>query len=105
LHLIVPSELQINDIIAVISEDTSSFWIATIFDIELDIDETYLYHIHYYYEKSNGVWKLMNIKKPGSSGTAEISSVLLNNIKFTKKKKLPERIRKKLCTQINQWKS
>jgi len=105
LHPIVPSELQIKDIIAVISEDSSSFWIGTIFDIELDFDNTYLYHIQYYYEKSNGEWKLMNEKKPGSSGTASIESVLLNNITFTKKNKLPERTKKKLCKLINQWKS
>jgi len=33
LHPIVPSELLIKDIIAVISEDSLSFWIGTIFDI------------------------------------------------------------------------
>jgi len=105
LHPIVESELQINDTIAVISEDASNFWIGTIFDIDLDIDDTYLYHIHYYYENSDGVWKLMNEKKPGSSGTASISSVLLNNITFTKKKKLPERTKKKLWKLIKLWKS
>ncbi len=47
----------------------------------------------------------MNEKKPGSSGTASIESVLLNNITFTKKNKLPERTKKKLCKLINQWKS
>jgi hypothetical protein len=47
----------------------------------------------------------MNQNKPGSIGTTSISAILLNNIVFTKKMKLPKRTEKKLNNLIKNWKS
>ena len=102
LHPLVDPEIEINSLVAVISEDKSTYWIGEVKHCKRSKGQV-IYTLRFYRENSKGVWKKMKKSNEESIGIATIESILLSNIKFTKKGTLPVNTDKKLTKLINSW--
>lgn len=100
-HPVVHSEIIIGEIIAVVADDSETFWIAKVISFENnENDNDIVYNIHYFQQDKNGIWKLMKENRIGSIGTTTIDAILLTKINFTKNKMLPKRTIKKIESRL-----